>query len=695
MLYNAGKKIFSTIDSASIIIVAALIIATACAYRPVQNYDFVNYDDNHYVYKNPHVTTGLSLENVRWAFTRSHASNWHPLTWLSHMVDYELFGLNAGGHHLISVIIHLINSFLIFVFFRGVTGAVWRSGLVALLFAIHPLHVQSVAWIAERKDVLSTLFLMLALLAYKEYATRPGAGAYARVLAYFLLGIMSKPMLVSFPFILLLLDYWPLQRIRFGGYLQKKDSGIYQRRMLSELIVEKIPLFLIVVASSLLTFAVQKSGGAVADFSFPARIANAVNSYLVYIRQMFWPQNLAVLYPHRGMPPLGNIVLSAGVIAGVSLVSIFALARAPWFGVGWFWYLGTLVPVIGIVQVGYQSHADRYTYIPLIGLFICLAWGIEKATEKIKGRKAVAGIVFPVLLAVLTMRSKAEVSYWENSITLFTRAIKAGHPTALAYNNIGSKYLEMEMPDSAEYFLGRALKISPEFAASYYNLGLIAAREGAIERAKGLFEKAVEYDPQYVDAYHALGEANEKMNQTERALEYYRKALNLNAGFWPAYNSLGYYWLQKKELDSAIYHFKKALDSKRDLWETHNALAYAYAENGKISTAVLHFKRAAEINPDAFAPYNNLGAIALKSKEYVLAEALFEEAIKRNAESVQAYINRARANVGLKKYGRAVSNLQAAAEITPDHPSICSLMAQIFKNEGKPDSAAIYEKKAR
>ena len=380
---NVKKTLFNV--RLGIWICFSLVISILCIYWQVRHFSFVNYDDPQYVTANYAVQAGLAFENIRWAFTAVHANNWHPLTWLSHMLDCQIYGLDPGRHHLTNVLFHILNTLLLFLVFKKMTGALWKSAFVAALFALHPLHVESVVWVAERKDVLSTFFFMLTLWSYTRYVERTNLYNYLMVLLFFMLGLMTKPMLVTLPFVFLLLDYWPLQRFCFGS----SDSN-GQRSFYWGLVWEKMPLFILSSASSVVTYLVQKSSGAVnslAAIPFHVRIANALLSYVSYIEKMLWPEHLAVLYPYPNVILPWKIVCAGLLLMMISVFIFRRLRSKPYLAVGWLWYLGTLVPVIGIVQVGAQAMADRYTYVPLIGIFFIAAWGGADLVTKWRFRK--------------------------------------------------------------------------------------------------------------------------------------------------------------------------------------------------------------------------------------------------------------------------------------------------------------------
>ena len=422
-----------------ILVSLCLIIAILIPYRQAINFDFVGYDDELYVTKNLNVQKGFTAEGVKWAFTTFHSANWHPITWLSHILDCELYGLNPMGHHWTSLQIHLTNTLLLFFILQYMTGALWRSVFVAALFALHPLHVESVAWVAERKDVLCTFFGMLTISAYIMYVKKRNLLRYSLVFIFLSLGLMAKPMLVTLPFLLLLLDFWPLERLR--------------SETVSRLILEKVPLLVPVVISSCLTFMAQQSSGAVKpleSFSLTVRVANAFVSYASYVVKAIWPHNLTVFYPHPGNAlPLWQVLGAILLVGGACVPAIRSLKKYPYIAVGLFWYLGMLVPVIGLVQVGQQAMADRYTYIPMTGLFIIIAWGFSDLSTKWHYRKIVLTLFAVIILLVLAVSTFFQLGYWRNSVALFERAVSITENNYLAHNNLGAALLEKGKFDKA------------------------------------------------------------------------------------------------------------------------------------------------------------------------------------------------------------------------------------------------------
>ena len=500
-----------------------LITATFAVYWPVQDYDFVNYDDNNYVYKNSHVQNGVTAKSIIWAFTTIHASNWHPLTWLSHMVDCQFFGLNAGLHHLTNLVFHIINTLLLLFIFQKMTGNFWQSSFVAGLFALHPMHVESVAWISERKNVLSTFFWMLTIWSYIGWVKYSKAFRYISSLAFFTLGLMAKPMLVTLPFVLILLDYWPLGRVK--NALSNHTGNRYWRFLL-KLIWEKVPFFIITAVSSGVTFYAQKHNGAVKSLTalpLVDRGANAIIAYIAYIVKMIFPFRLAVLYPYPKTLPWLEVAGASLILVFITLFAVKAIKKAPYFITGWLWYVGTLVPVIGLVQVGQQSMADRYAYIPFIGLFIIIAWGGHEMIKAWPKKKVWLTVILIALFSGLTLSTQKQIKYWRNSVTLFTHTLEVTTNNSLPHNN-----------------LGVALK----------NQGDIAA---AIEH----YQQALRIKPDLAEAHNNLGVALKDQGDIAAAIEHYQQALRIKPDYEKAHNNLAAAFFRKGDIDMAIKHRKK------------------------------------------------------------------------------------------------------------------------------------------
>ena len=513
----------------SVLIYVILALGTAGVFWQVRNCDFVGFDDDDYVAKNDHVKSGLTVEGTVWAFTTNHSANWHPLTWLSHMLDCQLFDLHAGRHHLTNLFLHIANTLLLFAVLKRMTGAVWRSAFVAAAFAVHPLHVESVAWIAERKDILSTLFWMLTIGAYARYTERQGRGWYVLTLAAFALGLMAKPMLVTLPFVLLLLDYWPLGRFEFGEKLKTtKWPDLYR------LIVEKIPLFALSAVSCAVTVLVQHSYGAVASLSklpIEARVLNAFIAYLKYIEKTFWPSRLAVYYP---FPRFLSLVLgvAAAVLLLVTMRWIIVLSRKhKYLPVGWLWYIGTLVPVIGVVQVGGQAWANRYSYIPLIGLFIIIAWAVPELLAKLPYRKIILGISAVTAISALSVCTYHQLGYWQNKITLFNRVVEVTEDNYYAHLMLAGAFRSQGQLNEAIEHYEQALRIKPSLIDTQNAIGLALVAQHRYSEAIGHYNEALRINPDYFEAHINIAVALSYQGNFDKAWQHYNQALQIRPGY--------------------------------------------------------------------------------------------------------------------------------------------------------------------
>ena len=524
-------------------LICLLLVLTVLVvfWQGVKN-DFTNFDDNQYVTENQHVQAGLTWKNLLWAFTTTHSVNWHPLTWLSHMLDCQVYGTNPAGHHLTNILLHAASTVLLFLVLQWMTGARWRSAFVAALFAVHPLHVESVAWVAERKDVLSGLFWMLTLWAYTGYVYRPTPTRYLLTILCFVLSILAKPMAVTLPFVLLLLDYWPLNRLALTQQVDGKKPLVDKKSLspnsgrwiATNVVIEKLPFFAFAVLASTVTFFVQYNSGAaksLVQYPLTERITNALVSYVLYMGKMIWPHNLAVFYPHLGQSlAIWQPVLAGLLLLVVSAVVIRTGGRHPYLPVGWFWYVGTLVPVIGLIQAGDQGMADRYTYIPLIGLFIIVSWGVPELAKQWRYRRTVLGLTAAILLLALSVCAHFQVRYWKNDITLFTHALKVTKNNFVAHNNLGAALARQgKLEDAIPHFIA-ALQISPSYERAHFNLGLARDKQGKIDEAIVHFSKALEIKPDYPEALNGLGVALARQGRLKEAIAHFKAALQLQPG---------------------------------------------------------------------------------------------------------------------------------------------------------------------
>jgi tetratricopeptide (TPR) repeat protein len=627
-------------------------------YWPVRNHQFVYYDDNVYVTENQTIHSGPTWQNIKWAFTTGYASNWHPLTWLSLMVDCWLFGIRSGPFHLVNVLFHIVNTLLLFIVFNRMTKSLWQSAFVAALFALHPLHVESVAWVAERKDVLSSLLWFLTMIAYARYAERPSVGRYFLTLVLFVLGLMAKPMLVTLPFVLLLLDYWPLGRL-----FNPKFSTV-------RLLLEKLPLIILSAASSIITFIVQQKGGAMVVIPFKERIANTAISYLAYIGKMFWPVHLAVLYPH----PAGFISAAKAISYAITLVLITALLlyygrRYKYLAVGWLWYLGTLIPVIGIVQVGSQAMADRYTYIPLIGLFVIIAFTIAELAPKIPFRKILLTVLAAAVLIACVIATSIQLKFWENSFLLFERALAVIEGNSIIQNNLANVLIDQGKTEDAAKLLSKSLKSIPNSPEIHNNFGNALRQLDRKDEAIEHFKFALEIDPNFSEARYNLGLTLADEGKYNEAIEQFNIYLGSDVNLAQLHQDLKTLFVKEGSIDDTITRrLKKTLASKPDLVEVVSYLGYAVAQSGKPDQAVEYYYLALKIEPNNILTHGRL-ALALA------AVGRIDEAIEQcrfvlaaRPSDFEMY-----ANLGmlLQKQGKldeAIESYKKALQINPDFP---------------------------
>ena len=603
-----------------------LLASTLAVYSQVRHYDFVNYDDPEYVGDNIHVRAGLSADSLLWALTSFDAANWFPLTWITHMADYQFFGMESGWHHLTNVWLHALNALLLFAVLKRMTGARWPSALVGLLFALHPLHVESVAWVAERKDVLCAFFWFLTLGCYARYVERPGVGRYLTVLFTFCLGLMAKAMIVTLPFMLLLLDVWPLGR----APLPWRWNAPWAKRLL----LEKLPFVALAAGASVVTFLAQRSSGAVAPLAgipLALRMENALVSYLVYIGGMLWPAGLAVLYPlPRTLPVLG--VAAAGLaLAGISLVVARQWRARPYLAVGWCWYLGTLVPVIGLVQVGTQSHADRYTYVPAIGLTIMLAWGAAELVERRpRARNAViaaAAVACSACLAVTWF----QIQYWADTETLLGHALDVTSGNFITHHNLADYYLQHKRNEEARQHDAEALRINPMYMEARLNLALALSLLGRPGDAEVEYRRALGMQPegkQIVLAHSGLGAALAAQHRTTEALPELQLAVQLKPESADGHYNLGRALAELGRNPEAAYELATAVRLEPGDAEAHYRLAVALAAQDKRNDAASEFAVVAQLRPtDAVSHYNLAIALARAGR---LDEAIthFSEAVR-------------------------------------------------------------------
>jgi tetratricopeptide (TPR) repeat protein len=582
-----------------------LVLLNAFVFEQVRHFDFVNFDDHIYVTENEQVLHGLTWHGLSWAFTTGHAANWHPLTWLSHMLDAQIYGLNAGGQHLTSLLFHAANTVLLFALLNLLTNAPGRSAVVAALFAIHPLHVESVAWISERKDVLSTFFELFGLLCYVRYVRTRGWISYVGLALFFAMSLMAKPMAVTLPFVLLLLDIWPLARVQLVP-----DWPLWRK-----LVTEKIPLMLLAVASSVVTILVQRHGGAVAPLDvlpIEPRVSNALVSYVAYISATLWPASMAAFYPYRSFSPFW-VVGSAFVLLAVSFVALKLARLHPYVMVGWFWYVGMLVPVIGLFQVGNQSRADRYTYLPLVGIFVITTWGASELLTTLRHSRTVRAALPALAICIYAVIAYKQAGYWKDSVSLWQHALEVTKTNNVAHANLGDELLANGRFSEAAMHYTEALRIRPGQYEIENNLGNALLSHGNTDDALSHYSEAVRLNPGIAEAQVNLGMLLGKQGRIPEALPHLYEALKINPESAEAHNVLAIALAQIGRTDEAIEHYSAAVRIKPDNVQAHSNFGVLLAAQGKVDEAIREYTEALRLKPNDPMLHYKLGTM-LKAK---------------------------------------------------------------------------------
>jgi protein O-mannosyl-transferase len=652
------------------LVAVLLVLVTIAVYWPTTRCDFVHIDDPEYVTDNPHVQSGLTFESMSWACWNPVCFNWHPLTVWSHALVYQLCGLQPWGHHLANVLLHALNAGLVFVLLQQMTGAAWRSLLVAALFTVHPLRVESVAWVAERKDVLSGFFGLLVLIAYVRYAQKsvisnqwsvnssPSSGMPAadsrprttdhwslitdhRLLFYFLslfffvLGLLSKPMLVTWPFVMLLLDYWPLGRLQ----LKTQDSRL---RTSLPLLIEKLPFCILAALVSVVTFVVQQGGGAVAaveHLPLGARVENALISYGRYLGKLFWPTELAIYYPHPGRWPLEKVLLAGGLLLGLSVLFFRQRRRAPFLLMGWLWFLGALVPVIGLVQVGDQAMADRYTYLPSLGVLILVVWGACELTRHWRYQVLAWSVAVGVAVVFCLALTRQQIGYWRDSEALFRHAVEVTQNNEFAHNNLGVALDRNAHLDEAIRQFQEAVRLQPSHSVSHYNLGIALDKKGQMAEAIHQFQEAIRLRPAYAEAHYNLGIALGRKGQMDQAIRQYEEAIRLKPAYAEAHNDLGIALGRKGQMDLAIRQFQEAVRLRPAYAEAHFNLGLALGLRGQSAEAIRYFEEALKAKPDYPEAHNYLGSAFYQQGRASEAIRQFQEALRLRPDYGEARKN--------------------------------------------------------
>lgn len=619
------------------LVTLGLFASLVWLYFPALRNGFVGYDDPEYVTANWHIQQGLTWNGLRWAFTTFHAANWHPLTWLSHQLDVSLFGLRPWGHHLTSILLHALNGVLLFHVLRLLTGAFWRSLVVALLFGLHPLRVESVAWVSERKDVLSATFFLLALLAYAAYVSakqpqgtelRPKSAAqlrYGFCLTLFCLGLMSKPMLVTLPLVLLLLDIWPLQRLN--------------RKSLPAVLREKVPFFVAAVAAGVVTMLAQSRGGAILQNTpLLGRIENAVVSCGRYLGKLAWPANLSPFYPPVSQWSGWIVIASLAFLAGISVLTILARKRLPFLATGWFWFLVMLTPVLGLVAAGEQSMADRYTYLPSIGLFIAVVWAVHLISPSKLGTAVAVALLVP-LTASWMIVTRQQIGFWRDTQSLFTHALEVTPGNYLALNNLGTALDKQGRRDEAMAKFKEAIRVKPDYAQARNNLGVVLLNTGKPEEAMAEFQQALQANPSYADAHNNLGILHESRGRQDEALKEFALACQANPTHGDAQYNLALQLMRKGLFQQAVEHLQTALRLQPDSADAHNNLGFVYQQLKQLDAAVAEYLLAIRLRPDYAKAHFNLGVVLAESSRFEEAIREFREALRCKPDYLEAQKN--------------------------------------------------------
>ena len=711
-----------------------LVAAIWLVFGQTLHHGFVNFDDDEYVYNNVQVIHGLTLHGMAWAFTTEVSAYWHPLTWLSHMLDCQLWGLKAGGHHLTNVLLHTANALLLFLVLRRMTslrpdegvgaaapqaGALWCSAFVAAVFAVHPLDVESVAWVAERKNVLSTLFWLLTMGAYVRYVEKSEVQSprskvyYGLTLVFFALGLMSKPMLVTLPFVLLLLDYWPLQRVssfKFSvsspGTTPSSTLNSDQSRagpQLSALVFEKVPLLLLAVGSSVVTYLGQKNLNSVTTLKespLGVRLAKVSVNYVGYLRDTFWPEGLTVLYPY---PPTFSVVtvgLSVLLLASLTLLVLWTVRSRPYLAVGWFWFLGTMIPVIGLVQVGNTPVADRFTYVPQIGLYLMAAWAARDLTVSWRCRRQWRVAMATLVITALMVGASIQTTYWRNGESLWIRALACDPENFHAQSNLGNALFQTGRVDEAMAHFQEALRIKPDDAEIQNNFGNVLLQKGEVDEGIIHIQKALQIRPDNAEIQNNLGNALLQKGEVDEAIVHYQKALQIDPHGAEIRYDLGNALLQKGEVDEAIGDYQKALQINPYHADAHDNLGCALLQKGNVDEAMVHFQKALQINPDDADAHHNLASALLRKGRVDEAITQYQRALQIKPDYPEAQIDLAwvlatAPEASLRNGGKAVELAQQASQLAGgENPTVLYTLAAAYAEAGRFSDARQSAQKA-
>jgi protein O-mannosyl-transferase len=702
-----------------------LVLAVFVVFGQTLNYEFVNYDDDDQVYEHPVIKNGLSVQGIVWVFTHSDDGHWIPLNKISHMLDCQLYGLKPGGHHLTNVLLHAATAILLFLILQRMTAAAWRSAFVAIVFAIHPLRVESVAWVSERKDILSGFFFMLTLWAYIRYVRRAEISGqrsamkklpngpqpltsvdYWLALLFFACGLMSKAMVATLPLLLLLLDFWPLNRflrpVPVAAIDKKKQMSVFKW-----LILEKIPFLGLIIAAGIgLLFSRDRNNVVVAealktgqglvphrDFSLMVRTGHALLAPLVYLKQMLFPAGLAVFYTTSQSVPRLEMFVTVILLLVISVTVLARWRRQPYLVVGWFWYLIMLAPVIILIQKGAEVRSDRYTYLPQIGVYILLTWAAADLCAGWRHRRILGVGAFSVIVALMICAWK-QTTYWRNSDTLWSHTLAYTSDSPLAQNNFGDALLEQGNVTEAIAHFQMALQIKPDYAEALNNLGQALLQKGNVDEAISRYQKSLQIKPSFAMAHYNLGNALFRKGDVDEAIAQFQQALQINPYYAEAHNNFGNALLQKGNVDEAITQFQETLQIKPDFAEALNNLGNALLQKGNVDEAIVHFQQVLQINPSLAEAHNNLGNALLQRGDADGALAQFQQALQINPNYAEAHYNFGNTLLQKGKVDEAISHYQQALQINPGYAKAHNNLGSVLLQKGIVDEAIVHDQKA-
>jgi protein O-mannosyl-transferase len=664
-------------------VLLVLVAVNLFIYTQVRYFEFIGWDDPLYVTQNTEVSKGLSWQGTQWALTTGHAANWHPLTWLSHMLDVQLFGVSPGPIHFTNVLFHTANCLLLFWILFRMTSAICLSAFVAGLFAVHPLHVESVAWVAERKDVLSTCLLLLTIWAYITYVRRPVPKLYLLIHVLFALALMAKPMVITLPILLLVLDVWPLGRAPL-----KTGQWMVWRRLLRE----KLPLTIMAIATSAATLLVQRHGGTMAGlevFPLGTRVANACVSYVVYLGKMLWPRDLSAFYPLLPLPAWAFAGSVLGLI-GISFLAVRNAARHPYFLVGWSWYLITLLPVIGLIQVGDQARADRYTYLPLIGIFVVIAWSAQRILRQNRMYEIAAAFAACAVICVLALLARTQVGYWKNSYALWQHALESTARNVHANVNFGLALMDRGEVSNAIAYYTEALRIDPHFAEAHNALGAALFGQNKVSEASRHFEQALRIKPSFPEAQSNMGTVLARQGRAEEAISYFTRALEAKPGDAQLHQNIGLALAEMGHTDDAIAHFSEAIKIKPDFAEPHIQVGNILSQQGETDRALVHYREAIRIKPDSGNAHTNLGICLMNKGLIQEAAAECREALRLNSAIPEAHFCLGNVLTQTGREDESIDQYKQALRLRPAYAEAHNNLATVMINKMQDSEALVH-----